>query len=96
MAVASLAMSETLRLRTDDLTWRTVEQEVVVLDQRDSTYIGINATGAALWPLLVEGASRADLIGALVTRFGISHDQAAPDVDAFIEALVARNFLTSA
>lgn len=89
-------MTETLRLRADDMTWRSVESEIVVLDQRDSTYLAVNRTGSVLWPLLAEGATRAELAAALVERFGIEEARAATDVDAFVEFLAGRHLLAPA
>ena len=89
-------MTETLRLRADDMTWRSVESEIVVLDQRNSTYLAVNRTGSVLWPLLAEGATRSELAAALVERFGIEEDQATSDVDAFVDFLVGRDLLAPA
>ena len=42
-----------MRLRTDAVEWREVEGEIVALDLRDEMYLGVNGSGAVLWPLLV-------------------------------------------
>lgn len=76
-----------MKLRTEDLVWREVEDEIVALDLKTSNYIAINRTGRSLWPLLSEGASREALIEHLVQEFDVAADQAGHDVDAFIEAL---------
>lgn len=90
------AVSETLRLRTDGMTWRSVESEIVVLDQRDSSYLAVNQSGAALWPLLLEGATRSQLTAELTARFEIDDQRAAADVDAFLGLLAQRNLLAPA
>lgn len=89
-------MSETLRLRADEVTWRSVESEIVVLDQRNSTYLAVNETGSVLWPLLAEGATRPQLAAELVERFGIDEARAATDVEAFLEFLAGRDLLAPA
>lgn len=91
-------MSDTprLRLRSDGMSWRSVESEIVVLDQRDSSYLAVNQSGAALWPLLVEGATHAQLTSELADRFGIDRQRAAADVDAFLELLAQRDLLAPA
>jgi hypothetical protein len=89
-------VSETLRLRADDVSWRSVESEIVVLDQRSSTYLAVNRAGSVLWPLLVEGATRPVLVQALVEHFGIDQIRAAADVDAFLEYLAGRDLLAPA
>ena len=88
-------MSERLRLRADALEWRTVEGEIVALDLRRSLYLAINPSGAKLWPALVEGASRDELVERLATEWGVSRDAAASDVDGFVSELASHDLLES-
>ena len=50
-------MSAQVKLRSDAIEWRKLEDEIVALDLRSSEYLAINPTGAAIWDLLVEGAA---------------------------------------
>lgn len=86
-------MSETLRLREDEVVWQDVDDDLVVLDLRSSTYFKVNGTGALLWDLLREPTTRQDLVAALVSRYGIDEGRAASDVDAFIQSLNQRKLL---
>ena len=88
-------MSDILRLNRDALDWREVDGEVVALDRRQSMYLAINRSGAALWPALAEGATRAALVERLVERYGIDAEAAARDVDAFVGELRREGFLES-
>jgi hypothetical protein len=76
-----------LRLRDNALEWRVLQDETIVLDLEGSRYLAINDTGTLLWPLLVHGATRAQLVDAVTTRWGIKPAQATRDVDAFCDAL---------
>lgn len=76
-----------MKLRSAALEWRAVEGEVVALDLRGSVYLGVNRTGAVLWPRLVTGATRDQLAAQLVSEFAIERPQAEREVDAFIEEL---------
>lgn len=76
-----------MRLRADALEWREVEGEIVALDLRRSVYLAVNRTGAALWPLLVDGASRNALTARLRKEFEIEDDEAIADVDRFLAEL---------
>jgi hypothetical protein len=89
-------VDETLRLRSEGVTWRAVESEIVVLDQRASSYLAVNEAGAVLWPLLLEGATRSRLRDELSERFGIGADRASADVDAFLDLLGKRDLLAPA
>ena len=82
-----------LRLRTDDLLWRTVDDEIVALEARDSTYLSTNASGALLWQMLADGATREELVVALVEPFDLGRDEAAADVDRFVAELEAHGLL---
>ena len=63
-------MAERLRVRAEAVEWRTVEGEIVALDLRRSLYLAINPSGATLWPALVEGASRDELVERLCAECG--------------------------
>ena len=82
-----------LRLRLEDLEFREVDGEIVALDLRTSSYIGVNQTGGVLWPLLAAGTDESALVSKLVETFGVSEDVAVRDVLAFISGLDARGLL---
>ena len=73
--------------------WRVVEGEVIALDLERAEYLAINRSGAELWPLLAQGASRDDLVRHLQDTFGLDGDQAAADLDAFVESLETRQLI---
>lgn len=82
-----------LQLRSDAVAWRLVDDEVVALDLARSVYLGINASGAALWPALVAGATSAELEAILIERFEIPADQAGADVRSFLDGLRGHNLI---
>lgn len=80
-------------MRADAVDWREVEGQVVALDRAASVYLAINPSGTELWPALVQGATRSDLIATLLETFDIGTSRAEADVDAFVAALRQRNML---
>jgi hypothetical protein len=85
---------EDLRLRTDDLSWREIDDEVIAVDVETSTYLGTNKAGALLWRRLGSGgATRQELADLLVQTYGIEHGRARADVGAFLDDLAARGLL---
>jgi hypothetical protein len=82
-----------LRLRPDAVDWREVEGEVVALDRISSTYLAINATGAALWPALVKGTDEDELVAVLLAEFAVDEVRARADVEAFVSMLAQRDLL---
>lgn len=67
--------------------WEALDDEVVVLDLRNSQYIRINHTGARLWGLLERGASTRVLADSLIEEFGVSREGARADVGSFLTSL---------
>jgi hypothetical protein len=85
----------TLRLREEDLEWREIDDEIVVLDGRAAAYLAVSGSGILIWNLLSERADRDTLVQALVETYGIEQIRAGDDVDAFLTALVDRGLLAS-
>jgi hypothetical protein len=88
-------MSERLRLRSGELSWREIDGEVVAIDVQTSTYFSANSSGAILWQMLSEGATHDELVERLTARFEIDRERAETDVAAFVGALHARGLLES-
>ena len=74
----------TLRLRDEGLNWREIDGEVVVLDVERSHYLNLNETGTVLWLMLVEGATRLQLVDRLMQEFDVDQPTAHDDVEAFV------------
>jgi hypothetical protein len=84
-----------LQLRTQNLPWRLIDEEVVALEAHRSTYLATNAAGGLLWSMLAGGTTREALVEALVDRYRIDAGVAARDVAAFVEQLRAHGLLAS-
>lgn len=69
--------------------------EIVVLDRAKELYLATNPTGTLLWNALVEGATRDELVAGLTDAYDIDDEQAAADVDAYIEQLTELDLLES-
>ncbi len=82
-----------LHLRVNDVSWREVGDEAVVLESTTGTYLTLNASGKVLWQALETGATKPEMAGMLVERFGIGAELAARDVDGFLERLQARHLV---
>jgi hypothetical protein len=76
-----------VKLRSDNLVWRQVGNELMVLDTNSSEYLSVNKTGAVLWQLLLAGSTRATLAEALAESFQIDLTTAASDAEKFVSSL---------
>ena len=84
-----------MKLRADDLTWREIDGDLVILDLRSSTYLTTNASGSVLMKQLTEDRTNADLVRAMVDAFGITESQAEEDVRSFVDTLDRSGLLES-
>jgi hypothetical protein len=81
-----------VRIR-EDVVWREIEGEIVLLDLAGSMYYTVTASGAFLWPHLIAGSTPAALVDLLASRFSLDQGSAQRDVSAFLEALTAQGLL---
>jgi hypothetical protein len=82
-----------LRARSGDVEWRRIDNEVVILDLRTQRYLSLNHSGARLWPLLVSGTTRHQLVDELVGVYGIGVSEAGDDVDFLLAQLAEADLL---
>jgi hypothetical protein len=82
-----------LRLRAEDLVYQESDGETVLLDLRTSTYLVVNPTGTVVFPALVDGATRDQLLEAVLDAFDVGAERACADLDAFLADLEGRGLL---
>jgi hypothetical protein len=91
-----MSHSQPIRVRTEAVTWRLVDGEVIVLDRRSWDYISINDSGAVLWQRLVEGATTPELAAVLVGAYEVDEERAMRDAEAFVASLRERDLVEAA
>jgi hypothetical protein len=79
--------------RGDDMSWREIDGEVIVLDLRAATYLRLNPSGALLWRELESGAAKDELVHLLADRFQLDAALAGSDVAAFLESCLANDLI---
>lgn len=84
---------QTIRLRGSGLSWRAIQDQVVVLDLESSRYLSLNPTGSVLWPLLVEGTTVARMTEELMQTFDVERETARADVEAFVTSCLDQKLL---
>ena len=84
-----------LHLRTDDLEWREIASDIVILNARDASYLTLNGSGALLWRMLATSTTRAEMVSALLEAYNVEEATAAADTDAFLETLSNQGLLAS-
>jgi len=81
------------QLRSDDVVWREVGDELVVLELSTTTYLTLNGTARLLWEKLADASTFDGLVEMLVERYPISADQARSDTEVFLSTLVDRDVI---
>jgi Coenzyme PQQ synthesis protein D (PqqD) len=84
---------KTYRLRSRGLTWRKVENRVVILDLDSSSYFALNETASAVWDSLEAGVTIDVLVERLLDQFEVEPEQARRDVIALLDQLEERGVL---
>lgn len=80
--------STTLRPR-DDVRFRLVGTECVIIRQDADEVLGLNEVGSRLFALIASGKPIDGAIDVLVAEFDVERETLADDVTAFLQALVA-------
>lgn len=77
----------------DEVTWRDVNGELVVLKLTSGEYYSFNSVGRLSWMNISEGKSIAEVIDAIALEYDVTHEQAASDVHSFVDGLLANDLL---
>ncbi len=88
-------MEELIKLRSEDIQWKEVEGEIVILDLKSSRYMAVNKSGRFLWEAAAEGTTRSQLVKALMDKFQLDQGTANRDVNDFIETLRRNELITT-
>ena len=80
-----MKIKENLVLRQVADTWTVLPlgKDIINFDGM----LTLNETGAMLWQLLEKGAEKADLVAAMTAEYDVSEEDAAMDIDVYIEKL---------
>ena len=87
------ATGNVVKLRTDDLIWQELDDEVVVLDLRASSYLRLNDTAATLFRELDRSGTAATLVSTILAAYDVDPATARRGVDDFLEELDRRGLL---
>lgn len=76
-----------MRLRSDEISARTIGDETIVLSLPTSRYFTITGVGTRVFELLTDEMSVDDLIGTIVDEYEVDTSTARRDIEAFLEQL---------
>jgi hypothetical protein len=76
-----------MRLRTTDISARTIGGETIVLDLPNSQYFAITGVGSRVFELLGEDRTLDDLVTTIVAEYEVDEATARRDVQTFVDRL---------
>ena len=80
-----------------EISWRLIEDEIVILRLRSLSYYSLEPVGAFLWQKIAERAmTRDELLGALIAEFEVDESTAGPDLDALLAELKREELIVAA
>lgn len=86
-------LDKKLGLVTEELAWREVGDELVVLEMSSATYLTLNGSAKVLWLRLAESATTDELAQVLRETYSVKPEEARADVEEFLKALEERGLL---
>lgn len=72
----------------DDVVYRDLAGEAVILDLATGTYFGLDPVGTRVWQLLAEHGVAEDVVRALLPEYDVDEEQLRGDIDGLIRQLV--------
>ena len=84
---------ESYPVRSEDLVWRVIEDEIVILTSDGREIHTLNKVGGAIWELADGTISLNDITSKICDRFDVSFEAAREDVIEFAKELSDKNLL---
>jgi hypothetical protein len=78
----------------NDVIFRELNGEAVILDLQKGTYFGLNAVGMRIWQLCEQHGSLREVWEAMQHEFDAPGDALQSDLLAFVNELSSKNLLT--
>jgi len=78
----------------EQVIFRPVGDELVLLDSRSGTYYGLDPTGVRVWQLIAEGISLGVIVETMLGEFDVTRERLEADVEALIAELEKRGLVT--
>lgn len=80
--------------RAEDLVWREIEGEIVILTEDGKNIHTLNTVGSVIWELIDGQRDVEDISKILRDKYDVSLEEAQKDTLEFLEELANKNILT--
>lgn len=79
---------------SDQVLFREIEQEAVLLHITNGSYYSLNETSLPFWQAIQEQLPLMDVVESIVRDYGVTREQVLADLQQFLEQLLAFNLIT--
>lgn len=79
---------------SQDVVFRQLEDEAVLVHLGTNRIYSLNATGARFWELLASGLGRSEINAQLGREFEVSAEQLEKEIEALMSSLVSEGLVT--
>jgi hypothetical protein len=80
----------------DEVIFRVLSDEAVILNLATTTYFGLNSVGTCLWQLIAEHGSEEKVIEAFLAEYEVEESQLRQDLANLIQQLMQKGLVRSA
>jgi len=89
-----LSLRTTVRV-SDDVMFRDLDGEAILLDLAGEAYFGLNEVGTCMWHAATSGGTLGDAVQSLLPQFDVDEATLTRDMLALFEDLVSRGLVTT-
>jgi len=90
--MVDVSLTSTARI-SDDVVFRELEGEAVLLNMQSGTYFGLDAMGTRIWQLIERHGTLSAVRDELVQEFDVEADAATRDLLDLVGQLAARGLV---
>lgn len=76
------------------ITWRKIDQKIVVLNSENQEQYLLNKLGSRIWNDFTQGRSFTRTIRSMVKEYAICQERAEHDVNAFLKTMAAKKIIS--
>lgn len=78
---------------SDDVVFRDLAGEAVILNLATGIYFGLNEVGTRIWHLITEHGATEKVVETLLAEYEVEEEQLRRDVDDLIRQLMAKGLV---
>jgi hypothetical protein len=83
-----------IALNENQISWKAVDNEIVIINFETSHYFSLNSTGSYIWQLIEkEAATLPQVIKSVSAYFSVDEDAIKDEVNSLIDELLEENLI---